>query len=158
MKSKKIKKVINQSIKELHEIKVLESNNSFQNLLFTEPTKEIKKKTRNMIFRLLKLRDTLNMSVDKDHIYISSENGFNLNYNSNSSDYLSLDIMKDIGYLLHWKDKKFAFKDENLYYEVLEKSKKVFKELNDSNFEELYSLILKESGLSRDSNLDDLLS
>jgi hypothetical protein len=158
MKSKKIKKVINQSIKELHEIKVLESGNSFQNLLFTEPTKEIKKKTRNMIFRLLKLRDTLNMSVDKDHIYISSENGFNLNHNSNSSDYLSLDIMKDIGYLLHWKDKKFAFKDENLYDEVLEKSKEVFKELNDSNFEELYSLILKESGLSRDSNLDDLLS
>lgn len=157
MKSKKIKKVINQSIKEIHEIKVLESSNSFQNLLFTEPTKEIKKKTRNMIFRLLRLRDTLNMSVDKNHIYISSEDGFNLNYNSTSSDYLSLDIMKDIGYLLHWKDKKFAFKDENLYDEVLEKSKEVFKELNDSNFEELYKLILKESGLSRDSNLDDLL-
>ena len=154
MKSKNIKKIILQVIKETNDIKRLESKGSFQNLLFTEPTKEIKKKTRNMIFRLLTLRDSLNMNVDNNHIYISSENFGN----SNSIDYLSLDITKEIGYLFHWKDKKFAFQDKTLYDEVIKKSKEVFKEINESNFEDLYGQILKESGLSRDSNLDDLLT
>ena len=35
--------------------------------------------------------------------------------------------------------------------------KKIFEDLNNKNFEELYNEIMIESGLARESNLDDLL-
>ena len=56
--------------------------------------------------------------INENHIYISSENGFDFvktnstsNILNNPSDYLSIDIIKDIGYLFHWQDKRFAFND-----------------------------------------------
>jgi hypothetical protein len=162
MKSKKLKKIIKQSLIESTQV-INGTSSIFNDYLFTDVTDEIKSKTRNLIYRILKFRDNLNITINENHIYISSENGFDFvkanstsNILNNTSDYLSIDIIKDIGYLFHWQDKRFAFKDSNLYKDVLSKVEITFKELNEENFSEIYALALKKSGLSRDSNLDEL--
>lgn len=162
MKSKKLKKLIKESLNEFQNTPTA-IKSSFNNYLFTDVSDDIKSKTRNLIYRLLNFRDNLNMSIDEDHIYISSETGFDFTKNTTNSlqspsDYLSIDIIKQTGYLFHWRDKRFAFKDTNLYQDVISKIEITFKELNEQNFIEIYGTVLKESGLSRDSNLDELLS
>ena len=54
--------------------------------------------------------------------------------------------------------KKIAFLDPDLYKDVLEKSKEIFNNINHSNFNDLFSNVMKDSGLSREFNLDSLLN
>ena len=116
-----------------------------------------------MIFRLLKLRDNLQINIHEKTINISSDYGLKksnvVNYNQsyNSVDYFSLEIIKETGYILTYKDKRVAFKDETLYDDTVSKVTEIFKELNTDNFAELYNEVMVESGLARESNLDDLL-
>jgi len=48
---------------------------SFNEYMFTESTDEIKEKSRNMIFRLINLRDQLSISINEQSITITSEYG-----------------------------------------------------------------------------------
>ena len=114
-----------------------------------------------MIFRLLTLRDQLSINITDDRISISSDYGLkpyksNISYQS-PEDYFHLDIISKTGYLLNFKDKRVAFRDVSLYNDIVDKIKKIFEDLNNKNFEELYNEIMIESGLARESNLDDLL-
>ena len=88
---------------------------------------------------------------------MEKSNVINYNQSYNSSEYFSLEIIKDTGYILTFKDKRVAFKDETLYDDTVSKVTEIFKELNTDNFTELYNEVMVESGLARESNLDDLL-
>lgn len=134
-------------------------SNQFNDYMFSDCCESNKSQIRNMIFRLLTLRDTLSISINDERISISSEYGLkpsknSLNYNS---EYFHLDIINKTGYLLNFKEKRVAFKDKYLYSDVVDNIKRIFEELNKKNFEDLYSEVMIESGLARDSNLDDLL-
>ena len=48
-------------------------------------------------------------------------------------------------------------KDTTLYDEMKPQVKQIFDELNRENFKELYTVVMKDNGLNRESNLDDLL-
>lgn len=139
------------------------AHNQFNDYIFSNSDDLIKDKTRNMIFRLLKLRDNLQINIHEKTINISSEYGLKksnvVNYNQsyNSVDYFNLEIIKETGYILTYKEKRVAFKDETLYDDTVSKVTEIFKELNSENFRDLYNEIMVESGLARESNLDDLL-
>lgn len=135
-------------------------SNQFNDYMFSDTNEENKSQIRNMIFRLLTLRDQLSINITDDRITISSDYGLkpyknNLNYQN--SDYFHLDVINKTGYLLNYKEKRVAFKDESLYDDIVDKIKKIFEDLNNKNFEDLYNEVLVESGLARESNLDDLL-
>lgn len=136
------------------------SNNHFNDYMFSESVEENKSHIRNMIFRLLTLRDQLSINITDDRISISSDYGLKPYKNSSSyqsSDYFHLDIINKTGYLLNFKDKRVAYRDVSLYDDIVDNIRKIFEDLNNRNFEELYNEIMIESGLARESNLDDLL-
>jgi hypothetical protein len=176
MKKKKLKKIFEKSLNDFknkvdrnksksEKVKYSiepAAHNQFNDYMFSESDDNTKEKTRNMIFRLLKLRDNLSINIHEKSINISSDYGLkksNLNYNQsyNSSEYFSLEIIKETGYILTYKDKRVAFKDTTLYDDTVSKVTEIFKELNTDNFTDLYNDIMVESGLARESNLDDLL-
>jgi hypothetical protein len=141
----------------------MDEKNSYNDLLFTESDDDIKKRGRNLIFRLLTLRDQLHININDRTISINSEltklKGKSSNTNHvNYDEYFSLEIINKVGYILSCYEKRFAFKDEYIYEETIEKINMVFKKVNQQNFEEIYQSIMKESGLARESNLDDLLN
>jgi hypothetical protein len=138
----------------------MNEKNSYNDLLFTESDDNIKKRGRNLIFRLLTLRDQLHININDRTISISSElSKLKGKSNHNTYDeYFTLEIIDKVGYILSYSEKRFAFKDEFLYEETIDQINIIFKKVNHQNFEEIYQTIMKESGLARESNLDDLLS
>jgi hypothetical protein len=173
MNKKKLSKLIEKStlkaISEFNEygsvkpMKVKESLMSFNDYMFTECDSEVKEKSRNMIFRLLNLRDQLTISINDHSVSISSEFGLkksNLVVMNNymvSNDYFSIEIIKDTGYIMSYKDKRLAYRDSEIYKDLISQIEIVFKSLNNENFKELYNEVMVDSGLARSSNLDDLL-
>lgn len=164
MKKKSLKKMIKKSIRDSmfyrNEPIPLSEKNSYNEFIFTNSGSEEKKRSRNLIYRILSLRDRLNFHINDNIININSELSRLKNTNPTSKyadDYFSLEIIKNTGYLLTFNDKKLGFKDESLYDETIEHVRTTFDQLNKDNFIEIYSKIMKDSGLVRDSNLDDLL-
>ena len=49
-------------------------------------------------------------------------------------------------------------RDITLYDEMKEEIKKISDGINQDNFIQLYNAVMKESGLNRESNLDELLT
>ena len=127
--------------------------------MFTECDDVVKEKSRNMIFRLLGLRDQLSISINELSVTISSEYGLkkiNNQQNYLNSDYFSLEIIKDTGYIMNYKEKRLAYRDPKIYDDLIKEIKISFLQLNNDNFNELYNEVMVESGLARASNLDDL--
>lgn len=168
MKKKKLKKILTESILEIKKkidddllptpIKE-DSQTRYNDFMFSESSDEIREKSRKMFWGLLKFRDQLRININDNCISIHSESGFKKNQNNylNTVDYFDLDIIKDTGFILNFKDKRLAFKDENIYQDVLSKVKETFTDLNLQNFDELYHEIMVDSGLARETNLNSLL-
>jgi hypothetical protein len=166
MKKKKLKKILDKSLVKFkkridNENRPVKVKNQYNDQIFSECSDEVKAKSRNMINRLLSLRDTLSITINEHHIIITSEYGLkssvnNINHYS-VGDYFNLDILPKLGFIMTFKDKRLAFKDETLYSEILSNVSGVFTELNNSNFDYLYNEVMVESGLARGSNLDELL-
>jgi hypothetical protein len=160
MKKKKLSKLAIKISNILREpIMEVKSDISFNEYMFSECGDDIKKKIRNMIFRLIGLRDQLSISISEKLISITSDR---LKSPTNSknvySDYFSIEIIKDVGYIMNYKEKRLAYKDILIYDDLIEQIKITFSKLNDINFNEMYNDVMIDSGLVRDSNLDDLLS
>jgi len=166
MNKKKLSKLIEKStLKAISEfngygsVPMKESRKSFNDYMFTECDSEIKEKSRNMIFRLLSLRDQLTISITDQSVSISSEYGLKKSNHNNymSSEYFSIEIIKDTGYIMSYKEKRLAYRDSEIYEDLIGQIEVVFKSLNHENFKELYNEVMVDSGLARSSNLDDLL-
>ena len=174
MKKKTLKKIIENSISnslnyrndKYDKYEVMAEKNSYNDFIFTSSSDETKKRSRNLIYRIISLRDKLNFNISDNSININSELSRlkNTNHKSTSSptsiysdEYFSLEIIKNVGYLLSFNEQRLGFKDESLYDDTIDQIRTTFDKLNQENFLEIYSKIMKDSGLARNSNLDELL-
>lgn len=176
MKKSKIIKLIQNEYTELSSKDQLKSNydipkehNLFNDLMFTENNIDIKNRSRNLINRLLQFRDKLSFSSSETTIRIRSNDISYKKSNSQSKspsnkyvleseiDEFSIEIIKDVGFMINYKSNRTAFNDKEIYNDVIDEMKRSFKELNIKNFNNLYTEIMKDTGLARESNLDDLL-
>lgn len=169
MKKKKLKKLLIKTILEARKLESelydnpveVKTESQYNDFMFSESSDEIREKSRTMFYGLLKFRDNLRISINEHRISIHSESGLKKIQNTgtylSSGDYFDLDIIKGTGYILNFKDKRLAFKDETIYQDVLDKVNAVFTNLNLQNFDDLYHEIMVDSGLARESNLNSLL-
>ena len=140
-------------------------HNSFNELIFTNPSDEIVQRSKNLVLRVLTLRDRLNITINDSSIrltadlnYLSKKQNTNQNLNYTKEDWFCIDIMKNIGIIITLNDKKVAFKDQSFYDEIVSKISQIFHDINMENFETIYNDVMVETGLARSSNLDDLIS
>lgn len=162
MNKKKLAKLISkktaQLLREPMPTHLSVSTKSFNEYMFSECSVEVKEKSRNMIFRLISLRDQLSIGINDQSITIGSEYGLkNSKSSPYSNDYFSIEIIKDTGYIMCYKDKRLAYRDPKIYDDLIDEIQTAFSKLNDNNFNELYDEVMINSGLARDSNLDELL-
>jgi len=172
MKKKTLKKIIENSISnslnyrndKYDKYEVIGEKNSYNDFIFTNSNDETKKRSRNLIYRIISLRDKLNFNISDNSININSELSRLKNTNHKpsqtsiySDEYFSLEIIKNVGYLLSFNEQRLGFKDESLYDDTIDQIRTTFDQLNQENFLEIYSKIMKDSGLARNSNLDELL-
>lgn len=163
MKKKELIKLIKDSVREAYyetvpvksEAKI--ASNDFN---FTESTDETKQKIRNLIIRLVQKRDDIEHNINDYAISLQASELKMYSNNSNTLHkiYFHLEIIKEVGYNINCNGRRVLIKDVTLYDEMLPKIKETFDTINLENFNELYSTIMKDNGLSRDSNLDELLA
>jgi hypothetical protein len=157
MKKRKLKKLIKESVKEAQydlspKRSVSDKDLSRNDYNYTDASEDTKSKVRNLIIRLAKKRDSIDFNITEYAISFYSKS------HNTKSQYFNIDILKDVGFNITYNDNRVYLKDIKLYDEMLDKIKKEFDEINLSNFTELYNGLMKENGLSRESNLDELLS
>jgi hypothetical protein len=163
MKKRELIKLIKDSVREAYYETIpmkSESKLPSNDFNFSESSEETKLKIRNLIIRLSQKRDDIEYNINDYTISLqSSERKM---YNGNNSNlnklYFHLEIIKEVGYNINCNNRRVLIKDVTLYDEMLPKIKETFDNINLDNFNELYSSIMKDNGLNRDSNLDELLA
>ena len=77
----------------------------------------------------------------------------------NDDNYVEMSLHKNLGFSVNYGYKlKSNYKDENLFNELQPILTQRLKEINANNFNEIWGDLMKESGILRDSNLDDILN
>lgn len=133
---------------------------------------------KKLFYNILKYPDNLTIEFGEspNHPYINvntdsikslkKSTSTNVNNYSTSSkmaklaedDQLRIEVNKT-GFVLNYGYRKITrYKDENIYSELIPDVKKRVKEINANNFSDIWETISKESGLLRDSNLDDIFN
>jgi hypothetical protein len=163
MKKKELIKLIKDSVREAYYETVpikSESKLSSNDFNFTETTDETKQKIRNLIIRLAQKREEIEHNINDYTISLqASERKMYSNNNTGMNKlYFHLEIIKEVGFNINCNGRRVLIKDVTLYDEMLPQIKEIFDSINLENFNELYSTIMKDNGLNRESNLDDLLA
>jgi hypothetical protein len=70
---------------------------------------------------------------------------------------MSIEIIKETGFLFSYNNKRLAYRDNTIYDEIISEMKNIFEKVNKENFNEIYQTLLVDTGLSRETNLEDLL-
>lgn len=162
MKYSKLKKLIKQSLTEViekdrYDTIIKEESNPFQEMMFSEKDEEVSVKFLKLVTKLLTLRDDLNIHINKNRITINSELSRLKNSKYQNDEYMSIEIIKETGFLFSYYNKRLAFRDETMYDSILSQMKNIFEKVNKDNFTEIYHTLLSDTGLSREANLEDLL-
>lgn len=162
MKNKKLIRLIKETVREAYyeTVPMKESKVTSNDYNFTESTDETKQKIRNLIIRLAQKRDDIEHNINDYTISLQASDRklYSNNTNNLHKIYFHLEIIKEVGYNINCNGRRVLIKDITLYDEMFPKIKEAFDKVNLDNFNELYSSIMKDNGLSRESNLDELLS
>lgn len=165
MKSNKIKKIVKQTIEEMHD-----RDRPMKSVMYTgdwgKYDSEVSDKVKTMVLNLANYRNNINISINSDSLSIGTENlsGVKKSYNnspvlkSNDDDYLSIEIIKNAGFTINKGYRtRSNYLDPKIFDELLPLLTEKLAQINSDNFKEIWTDIMKESGLIRDNNIDELL-
>jgi hypothetical protein len=122
---------------------------------------DVSDKVKKLILNIIKYKENININIREEqfNIYINDFKSIkNQNMNGKISDDNCLEMSIDkLGFYINLGYKKRSrYKDENLFNELLPLIRKRNKEINNENFDEIWSEIMIGSGIIRDNNLDEL--
>lgn len=165
MKSNKIKKIVKQTIEEMRL-----QDRPMKSIMYTgdwgKYDSDVSDKVKTMVLNLTNYRNNLNISINVDSLNISTENlsSVKKSYNnspglkSNDDDYLSIEIIKNTGFTINkGYTTRSNYLDPKIFDELLPLLTEKLAQINSENFTEIWTDIMKESGLIRDNNIDELL-
>ena len=159
---KKIAKIITEEIRNYNSPKMENS----EEYIWCEYDSEVSSKFKKMILSLSNYKNNLRFDVNDTKIYITTDDltliksGKTINNNRlyNEENYLRVEITKEGFNVNHGYNKRSFYKDDNMYNDLINDIKDITKRVNSDNFTEIWTDVMKESGIIRDSNLDDLLN
>lgn len=171
MKSKKLKKLaklIHEEVRN-HESKLrpMKMSEEISNGDWSEYDSEVSDKFKKMVLNLANYKNNININIDNNRISISTgdiksvKTPIKRNSNTlyNDDNYVEMSLVKNLGFSVNYGYKlRSNYKDEKLFDELQPILVQKLKEINADNFNEIWSDLMKESGVLRDSNLDDILN
>ena len=171
MKSKKMKKLaklIHEEVRncdrELRPTKMVEE---ISNGDWSEYDPEVTEKFKKMVLNLANYKNNININIDSSRVSISTSDVTTvkkpIKRNSNTlysdDNYVEMSLHKNLGFSINYGYKfRSNYKDENLFDELKPILVQKLKEINADNFNEIWTELMKESGILRDSNLDDIFN
>jgi hypothetical protein len=162
MKSKKLKKIIEDSVRKAYENTHMLKSEASTEVDLAEYNPEISEKFKSLVLNIVNYRNNVNINITSYQITISCESVKNIKSQKTNQygedEYLEISIRKGVGFWLNNGYKlRSNYKDENMYDDLFPEISEKLKKINSDNFEQVWSKIMKESGIIRDSNLDEIL-
>jgi len=131
---------------------------------WSEYNLEISNKFKKMILNLSDCGSNVHISIDERRIIINTSDITtvkkvnNKNRLCNDDNYVEMILFKNLGFTINYGYRiKSNYRDENLYDELLPILSQKLKEISETNFNNIWDQLMKDSGFLRDSNLDDIL-
>ena len=131
---------------------------------WSEYNLEISNKFKKMILNLADCGSNVHISIDERRIIINTSDITtvkkvnNKNRLCNDDNYVEMILFKNLGFTINYGYRiKSNYRDENLYDELLPILSQKLKEISETNFNNIWDQLMKDSGFLRDSNLDDIL-
>lgn len=166
MKDKKLKKIVREVLNEVREY-----DRPVKAQMYTadwaEYDEEVSEKLKTMLLNILNYINNINININDNSFSISTYNLSGVKkLRSNSSgltkvsdeDYFSVEIIKETGFTINrGYNVRTQYLDSKIFDEILPLATNKLKEINSENFNDIWNDIMKESGLMRDNNIDELL-
>lgn len=166
MKEKKLKKIIKEVLNEVRDY-----DRPMKAQMYTgdwaEYNEEVSNKLKTMVLNLLNYRNNINININDNSLSISTDNLSGVKKSRSSSngltkvsddDYFSVEIIKETGFSVNrGYNIRSQYLDSKIYDEILPLATNKLKEINSENFNDIWNDVMKESGLMRDNNIDELL-
>lgn len=165
IKLDKIEELIYNGIKKYHKEQSSLECVKEENYNVSDYNEDVSNKFNNLVTNLLNY-DTIKFEVYSDRIGINVGDVKGIKKISNTStssssyveeNFLEIEIKKDFFSIRRNYSYTSRFKDDNLFKQFHPLFVKKINQLNNDNFDNFYNEFMKESGLLRDSNLDELL-
>ena len=168
MKNKKLKKLakyIHQEIRNYErpsKMKMEEDRGHW-----SEYDPEVSEKFKKMVLNLANYKNNININIDDNRVSISTGDiksvKIPIKKNSNTlysdENYVEMSLTKNVGFSINYGySLRSNYKDGNLFDEIQPILKQKLKEINADNFNEIWTDLMKESGILRDSNLDEIFN
>jgi hypothetical protein len=131
---------------------------------YADYDESVSTKFKKLLSNILKYPDNLNVSYTNLVISISTSSVKSLKKAivrptlHSDEDQLRIEINKSGFIVCHGYSKESRYTDPNIYNESIDMVMNKVREINADNFNSIWEVISKESGILRDSNLDDILN
>jgi hypothetical protein len=166
MKEKKLKNIIKEVLNE-----VSGYDSPIKKSMYTgdwaEKDEDVSDKLKTMLLNLLNYRNNINININNSSLSISADNLSGIKKVRTSSsglikvsddDYFSVEIIKGTGFTINkGYNIRTQYLDNKMFDEILPLVTNKLKEINIENFNDFWNVVMKESGLMRDNNIDELL-
>ncbi len=170
MKSKKIKKLAKLFHEEVRnyegKLRPMKASEEISNSDWSEYDSEVSEKFKKMILNLANYKNNIHINIDNNRVSIGTNDittvkTYKKNQNVPYSDdnYVEMSLIKGLGFSINYGYRlKSNYKDENLFDELKPILVQRLKEINADNFNTIWTNLMRESGILRDSNLDEIFN
>ena len=167
MKSKKIKKMAKLIHEEFRnydrELRPMKGDVSGGD--WSEYDPEVSEKFKKMVLNLANYKNNIHINIDSSRVSISTNDitrvktSSNKNSVYNDDNYVEMSLHKGLGFSVNYGYKlRSNYKDEKLFDELQPILVQKLKQINADNFNEIWTDLMRDSGVLRDSNLDEIFN
>ena len=162
MKKKKLKKISKFIVGEIRNREKI-ATPIRESINYCDYDESVSDKMKSLIINLIKYKENVNINVYETQFNISTGDikSIKLPRSKNSyneDDFLEISVNKEGFTISKGYNARSNYKDESIFNELHEVVSKRLMEINKENFTEIWEDILKESGIMRDNNLNQLFN
>jgi len=169
MKSKKLKKLSKLFVEELRnydrELRPMKMAEEVSGGDWSEYDSEVSEKFKKMVLNLATYKNNIHINIDSNRVSISTNDitkvktTSNKNSVYNDDNYVEMSLHKGLGFSVNYGYKlRSNYKDEKLFDELQPILVQKLKQINADNFNEIWTDLMRDSGVLRDSNLDEIFN
>ena len=162
MKKKKLKKIAKLIFTEVNSLQKMDAPIR-ERVDYVPYDSEVSEKTKNLILKLIDYNENVNINFSSESFSISTQDITNIkkkipkNTLYNDDNYLDIHVIKDEGFSINLAyQKRTNYEDKKIFSELINVVTKRVMETNRENFTAIWDKVMKDSGIIRDNNLEQL--
>jgi len=162
MKKKKLKKIAKLIFTEVNSLQKMDTPIR-ERVDYVPYDSEVSEKTKNLILKLIDYNENVNINFSSESFSISTQDITNIkkkipkNTLYNDDNYLDIHVIKDEGFSINLAyQKRTNYEDKKIFSELIDVVTKRVMETNRENFTDIWDKVMKDSGIIRDNNLEQL--